>query len=510
MEGFLKEPGGRALVEMRGIRKSFPGVLALDNVSLDLAAGEVHVMLGENGAGKSTLMKVLAGVHQADAGEVRLGGVPVLPKSVLEAQRQGIVMVMQEFNLIPDLTAAENVALVNRPEGPLLGLVRRREMEAEAAGIFERLGIRVRPDAVVRGLSVAEKQMVEIAKAMSLSARVLILDEPTAALSDQEVSKLFDLIRELKSRGLAVVYISHRFEEIFTVGDRVTVLRDGRFVNTYRLSEVESAQLIRDMAGRELSEMYPRRRVEPGETVLEVRGLCSGAKVRDASLELRRGEVVGLGGLMGAGRTELGKAVFGALPSSAGEVKIFGKNARINSPRDAIALGLAYCTEDRKDEGLFLEQSVAWNISITDLAAVLRNGLISSKMEAGKAREYIQKLRITPPDETRSVKTLSGGTQQKVALAKWLATRPGILILDEPTRGIDVSAKVEIYNIIDRFVADGGAVILISSDLPEFLAMSDRIVVMREGRVAGECGLSEFSPERIMAMATGVEAGKQD
>jgi ABC-type sugar transport system ATPase subunit len=473
-------------------------------VSLDLLGGEVHVLLGENGAGKSTLMKVLAGVHQADEGEIRMEGAAVRPGSVLEAQRLGIVMVMQEFNLIPDLTAAENVVLVNRPEGPLFGRVRRREMEAEAAGIFERLGIRIHPHAMVRGLSVAEKQMVEIAKAMSLSARVLVLDEPTAALSDAEVTKLFELIHGLKERGLAVVYISHRFEEIFTVGDRVTVLRDGRLVNTYRLSQVASAQLIRDMAGRELAEMYPRRRTEAGETVLAVTGLCS-AKVKDASLALRRGEVLGLGGLMGAGRTELAKAVFGALPVTAGEVEVFGKKARIVSPRDAIALGIVYCTEDRKDEGLFLSQSVAWNISITELSAVLAAGLISRKKEAGRAREYIEKLMIRPPDAGRAVKTLSGGTQQKVALAKWLATRPGIMILDEPTRGIDVSAKVEIYNIIDRFVAGGGAVILISSDLPELLAMSDRIAVMREGRIAGECAGPAFSAETIMAMATGVE-----
>lgn len=490
---------------MQGIRMSFPGVLALDDVSLDLRPGEVHVLLGENGAGKSTLMKILAGVYQAEAGEIILQDRPIQPRSVLEAQRLGIVMVMQEFNQVPDLTAAENVVLVNRPEGFLFGRVRRREMESEAAMIFQRLGIRIRPEAVVRNLSVAEKQMVEIAKAMSLSARVLILDEPTAALADTEVARLFELIGELKSRGLAVVYISHRFEEIFTVGDRVTVLRDGRFVNSYSLAEVESAQLIRDMAGRELGEMYPRQRQAPGEAALEVKGLCSGGKVRDASLVLRRGEVLGLGGLMGAGRTELAKAVFGALAVESGEIRVFGKPAVINSPRDAIALGVAYCTEDRKDEGLFLDKSLAWNISITDLKQVLTRGLISASKEAGRAREYMEKLRITPPDETRLVNTLSGGTQQKVALAKWLAIRPGILILDEPTRGIDVSAKVEIYNIIDRFVAEGGAVFLVSSDLPELLAMSDRILVMREGRIAGECAGPEFSAERIMAMATGVE-----
>jgi ribose transport system ATP-binding protein len=500
----MKQAVTKALVEMKGISKFFPGVLALDKVDFRLRAGEVHVLLGENGAGKSTLMKALAGVHQADAGEITLSGETIWPRTVLEAQRLGLVMVMQEFNLIPDLTVAENVVLVNRPEGPLMGRVKRREMEAEAVRILDRLGISLPPDQPVRRLSVAERQMVEIAKAMSLEARALVLDEPTAALTDTEVVRLFELIAELKATGMGIVYISHRFEEIFTVGDRVTVLRDGRLVNTYSLADVESQQLIKDMAGRELSELYPRKRGEPGEAVLEVSGLSVNGKVKDASFTLKKGEIVGLSGLMGAGRTDLCKAVFGALPVSAGTVRVFGREQKINTPGRAMSLGIAYCTEDRKEEGLFLDKSVGWNVSVTGLRELLVGGLISAEKESAHAADLIGRLRIMPPDHTRLTVTLSGGNQQKVVLAKWLGIKPGILIMDEPTRGIDVGAKVEIYTLMDRFVAEGGAVLLVSSDLPELIAMSDRILVMRQGGICGECVHPNFSQERIMAFATGL------
>jgi ribose transport system ATP-binding protein len=492
----------KPLLQMRGIVKSFPGVQALAGVDFTLAAGEVHVLLGENGAGKSTLMKVLTGVYAADEGEVRLDGVVVRPRSVLDAQRLGLVMVMQEFNLIPDLTVAENVVLVNRPEGPLLARVRRAEMEARAREILARLGLEVAPGELVRRLSVAEKQMVEIAKALSLSARVLVLDEPTAALSEAEARRLFELMRGLTAEGLGIVYISHRFEEIYAVGDRVTVLRDGQWVATHVLAEVSRPELLREMAGRELNELYPRSRVERGPEALAVAGLSSESRVREANLTLHQGEVLGLGGLMGAGRTELAKAIFGARPISGGQVRVAGRPARIQAPADAMALGVAYCSEDRKDEGLFLDRSVAFNICITDLRQVLTRGLVSAAKESARGREFIDRLQLKPPDPERKVRTLSGGAQQKVMLAKWLHIAPRVLIMDEPTRGIDVGAKVEIYRLLDRFVAGGGAVLLISSDLPELIALSDRLLVMHEGRIAGEC-LPPFAPERIMALATG-------
>ncbi len=490
---------------MKGIEKSFPGIHALRGVDLELFPGEVHVLLGENGAGKSTLMKVLAGVYQADSGGIEMEGRPVRPRSTLEARGLGVVMVMQEFNLIPDLSVAENLVLINRPEGRLSGLVNKKNMEAKARDILERLGINVAPGRVVRRLSVAEKQLVEIAKAAGLSARVLVLDEPTAALSEAEVGRLFRLIRDLKARGAAIVYISHRFEEIYEIGDRVTVLRDGERVGSHLIDSVGERELICEMAGRELADLYPRRRVAPGEEALAVRGISVGDEVKSVSFTLRRGEILGLGGLMGAGRTALAKAIIGAVFAREGEVSVFGRRAWFSSPRAALEAGVAYLTEDRKDEGLFLGKSLAWNLSISDLAGVVRRGIIDFQAEKERAREYIGKLRISPPDPDKAAGTFSGGGQQKILLARWLASGPGILILDEPTRGVDVGAKAEIYSIMDGFVGQGGAVLLISSDLPELLAMSDRIAVMREGAIQGELEFGRFDQERVVAMAAGVD-----
>ena len=482
----------------------FPGVLALDSVDFELLPGEAHVLLGENGAGKSTLMKVLSGVHTADKGDIALAGHSVRPASVLEAQRLGIVMVMQEFNLVPDLSVAENLILVNRPDRRLASFIDHAGMKREARKALDKIGIDIAPETLVRRLSVAEKQMVEIAKAMSLEARVLVLDEPTAALSDSEVKRLFELIKGLKEKGLGIVYISHRFEEIFEVGDRVTVLRDGKLVATHDLADVTGEELIKEMAGRELSDLYPRDCREPGEAVLEARNITAGEKVRDASFTLRTGEILGFGGLMGAGRTELAKAIFGAVEIEEGYLCLFGKKTDLRSPKKAMELGLAFSTEDRKEEGLFLDKSMAWNMSITDLKSVLSVGLISKEKEEQKAVGHIQKLSIRPPDPWRIAKTLSGGTQQKVVIAKWLGIRPRVLIMDEPTRGIDVGAKVDIYHLMDEFVAKGGAIILISSDLPELLAMSDRVLVMREGRIAGELCKGDFCQEKVLALATGI------
>ncbi len=488
---------------MRRISRAFPGVQALDGVDFELRPGEVHVLLGENGAGKSTLMKVLTGIHGRDAGEVLLDGRPIDPPSLLAAQRIGISMVLQEFNLIPHLSVAENLILINRPEGPLFEPVRWRALQEEAKKILDRLGIRLSPSAMIADLSVAEKQMVEIAKALSLEARIIIMDEPTAALSDAEVERLFNLIRELKNRGIAVVYISHRFEEIFAIGDRVTVLRDGKKVATHNLSEVSRDELIHEMVGRELKDFYPKKPAPRGSVALELRNLSSGDKLEGISFKLHYGEILGVAGLMGAGRTELAKAIFGVLTVDSGEILREGRPFRIKNPRQAMKAGIALLTEDRKDEGLILPMTLAQNVTITHLKQVLTAGLISPRKESSRAKEFVERLRIVPRDIRRPAETLSGGNQQKLVLAKWLGIEPKILILDEPTRGIDVGAKVEIHELMNRFVAMGGGVLLISSELPELIGMCDRIVVMHDGRLTGELAREDFSQEKILNLATG-------
>jgi ribose transport system ATP-binding protein len=487
---------------MRSISKAFPGVQALDRVDFELLPGEVHVLLGENGAGKSTLMKVLAGIYERDQGEIILQEKPVTIRGLPQAQKLGIRVVLQEFNLIPHLSVAENIVLMNRPEGPLFGPVHFKAMRAEAQAVLERIGIRLDPAALVIDLSVAEKQMVEIAKSLFQDARILILDEPTAALAEAEVTRLFDLIRELKSHGLGIVYISHRFEEIFAIGDRVTVLRDGKYVATHAVREVTREQLIQEMVGRELKDFYPKTAAALGPPVLEVEGLSAGP-LRDISFQLRAGEVLGLAGLMGAGRTELVKALFGALSLQAGAIKVRGRAVKINSPRQAMAEGLALLTEDRKEEGLILPMTLTHNVTLTHLRQMLTRGFISFGKESSRARSFIEQLRIVPPDPGHTAETFSGGNQQKIVFAKWLGIEPKILLLDEPTRGIDVGAKVEIFELINRFVAQGGAVLMISSELPELIAMADRILVLHQGRISGELPRPEFSQEKILHYATG-------
>jgi len=490
------------LLQMRAIAKAFPGVQALDRVDFELLPGEVHVLLGENGAGKSTLMKVLAGIYERDQGEIILQDRPVSIRGLPQAQKLGIRMVLQEFNLIPHLSVAENIVLLNRPEGPLFGPVRFRAMRAEAKAALERLGIRLNPAALVADLSVAEKQMVEIAKALLDDARILILDEPTAALAEAEVERLFAILRDLKTRGMGIIYISHRFEEIFAIGDRVTVLRDGKYVATYPVREVTRERLIHDMVGRELKDFYPKAAAPLGPPVLEAESLSAGF-LQDISFQLHAGEVLGLAGLMGAGRTELVKVLFGAAPLAAGSIKIHGRPATLRHPREAMAAGLALLTEDRKEEGLILPMSLTHNVTLTHLKQMLRRGFISFKKERKRAQGFIEKLRIVPPDVLRLAENFSGGNQQKIVFAKWLGIEPKILLLDEPTRGIDVGAKVEIFELINRFVAQGGAVLFISSELPELLAMADRILVLHQGRITGQLPRAEFSQEKILHYATG-------
>ena len=492
------------LVELKNISKRFPGVQALKQVNFELEKGEVHILLGENGAGKSTLVKILAGIIVPDQGEIYLEEKRIQPKSLLQAQKLGISIVLQEFNLIPDLSIAENLLLINRPEGKLFQLISRRTLEKEAENLFARLGIYLSPSRLIRQLSVAEKQLVEIAKALSFQARVLILDEPTATLAEEEVARLFKIIRLLKKQGLGIIYISHRLKEIFQIGDRVSVLRDGEKEGTYILSEVDEARLIKLMVGRELKEYYPKRKIEPGETILEVKNLSSRiAGLKKINFQLRRGEILGLAGLVGAGRTELAKTLFGLYPYEEGEIIYLGNQVKFKSPISAISSGICYLSEDRKEEGLFPDKTARFNLTISFLQSLSFLGWLKEKQEKNKVRELFSELRILPPNPERPAQTFSGGNQQKIILARWWATQPRVLILDEPTRGIDVGAKVEIHNLIGDFLARGGAVIIISSELPELIGVCDRILVLSQGQIRGELKREEFSQEKILALATG-------
>jgi ribose transport system ATP-binding protein len=477
----MAEAGTVPVLALRGIRKSYPGVVALDSVDLDLAGGEVHVLLGENGAGKSTLMKISGPRH---------------------AQALGVGIIYQEFNLIPHLTAGENIFLGREPAlAP--GVIDQGRLMRDAQRQLDDLGVAIDARSIVSRLSVAQQQMVEVAKALSLNARVLIMDEPTSALTAQEIHELFAAIRRLKARGVAIVYISHRMEELFAIGDRVTVLRDGRHVGTRRISETTMAELVRMMVGRDLKDQFPKQRAPAGEEVLRVERLRRDGVLHDISFALRRGEVVGLAGLMGSGRTELARAIFGADAIDGGRVLVRGKEKRITSPRAAIDLGLGLLTEDRKQQGLVLVLSVRDNVCLPSVGRWARGGIVHTRRETAAADQRIRELRIKTPSALQRVMNLSGGNQQKVVLAKWLCTEADILIFDEPTRGIDVGAKVEIYQLINQLAARGAAILMISSEMPEILGMSDRILVMHAGRIAGEFLPGEATQEKLLAAALG-------
>lgn len=487
---------------LRGIRKAYPGVVALDGVDLDLFAGEVHVLLGENGAGKSTLMKIISGAVPRDAGEIRLNGVPVELAGPRQAQGLGIGIIYQEFNLVPHLSAGENILLGREPK-LLPGVIDQRRLLREAQRQLDELGVAIDARAIVSRLSVAEQQMVEVAKALSLHARVLIMDEPTSALTAQEIAELFAAIRRLRERGVAIVYISHRMEELFAIGDRVTVLRDGRHVGTRRIQETDMAELVRLMVGRDLKDQFPKQRAAVGEEVLRVDRLRREGVLHDISFALRRGEVVGVAGLMGSGRTELARALFGADAIDGGRILVRGMERRIGSPREAIDLGLGFLTEDRKQQGLVLVLSVQENICLPSVGRWSRGGVVQTGRETDATARRIAELRIKTPGPGQRVGHLSGGNQQKVVLGKWLCTDADILIFDEPTRGIDVGAKVEIYQLINQLAARGAAILMISSELPEVLGMSDRILVMHGGRIAGEFTAADATQEKVLAAALG-------
>jgi ribose transport system ATP-binding protein len=492
-----------ALLEMRGIRKAFPGVVALDDVRFELVRGEVHALLGENGAGKSTLMKILSGACPRDAGEILMDGRPVALDSPRTAQTLGISTIYQEFNLVPQLSAAENISLGREPTRASGGLIDRRALVQRARGLLESLGTTIDPDAPVRSLGVAEQQMVEIAKALSIRARILIMDEPTSALTAAEIDQLFAAIRRFTADGGSVVYISHRLEELARVGHRATVLRDGRYVGTRPLPS-PIPELVRMMVNRDMSEHYPQATRRRGAEILRVEGVARGVRLRDVSFTLHRGEVLGVAGLLGAGRTELARVIAGADVPDAGRIAINGAPVRLRHPRDGIRAGIGLVPEDRKQHGLVLPQSVAANLSLPQLARLGRAGVISQARERRLASHWTGELRIrTPSIETR-VLTLSGGNQQKVVLGKWLATGADILIVDEPTRGIDVGAKMEIYTLLDRLAAAGAGILMISSDLPEVMGMSDRILVMYQGRVQAVFDRRAATEETVLHAALGL------
>ena len=489
------------LLSMRGISKRFPGVVALERVNFNLRAGEVHVLLGENGAGKSTLMKILAGAYAKDEGQILLDGQPVEISGPREALQFGISTIYQELNLILSLSVAENIFLGSEPCGPF-GFVDSSRQREQAREVLRDLGLAMDPNRPVRDLSVAEQQMVEVAKALSLDSRILIMDEPSSALSRKETDQLFETILRLKRNGVGIIYISHRLEEIFEIGDRVTVLRDGRYIATRPLAEITTPELIHLMANRELKEHFPKEVIPAGKELLRVERLCN-RQLRDLSFVLRAGEVLGVSGLMGSGRSELAHALFGVAPIETGRVLVRGKPVGPLSPAKAISQGMGLLTEDRKNKGLILDLSVSENIVLPSTDRLSHHGWLDVKSEESLARHFIRELRIKTPGSDQTVRFLSGGNQQKVVLSKWLACETDILIFDEPTRGIDVAAKVEIYQVINRLAANGKGVIMISSELPEILGMSDRILVMHEGAITAHFTRAEATQERVLSAALG-------
>jgi rhamnose transport system ATP-binding protein len=492
------------IVELSGIVKQFGGVQALKGVDFSLFPGEVHALVGENGAGKSTLVKILAGIYRPDAGVVKVGGDVVELRSPTQAQDLGIAVVQQEPMMFPDLDVAENVFMGRHPRDRF-GRVDWKRMYREVDQLLASLDVSLSSHAPVQGLSVAEQQLVEIAKALSLQARVLVLDEPTAALSAHEVEELFAIVRQLRERDVAILFVSHRLEEVFMIADRLTVFRDGAHIITAPVSEMTTDEIIKHMVGRELSNLFPKGTTEIGKVVLEVRHLTRTGVFSDVNFELHQGEILGLAGLVGAGRTEVAQVLFGIDHAEGGEIVLNGKKIRIRSPQQAMEYGIAYVPEDRHLHGLVMNFSIASNVTLAILNQVSRLGLVDPRRERRIAGEYSSQLSVRSEGVEQLVNALSGGNQQKVVLGKWLATNPSVLILDEPTRGIDVGAKAEVHRIISDLAAKGLAIILISSELPEVLAMADRVVVLHEGRISGTFSRSDATQERVMFAATGQE-----
>src|SRR5215216_4813040 len=489
------------LLELKKISKSFSGVEVLHEVSFELQSGEVHALLGENGAGKSTLVKIITGVHQPDKGEILLNGEPIHFSDARESRQAGIAAIYQELSLFPDLDVAENIFAGRQPV-TFGGRVDWRKLYAEAGKLLESLGVKLDLKQKARTLSIAQQQMVEIARAFSINAQILIMDEPTSSLTLHEVDDLFRLVRRLRTEGTAIIFISHRLEELFEISDRVTVLRDGSYVGTRLIKDITRDDLIRMMVGRTISNLFPKQEVQTGDVILKVENLARAGSFQDVSFELRRGEILGLAGLVGAGRTNVARAIFGVEPATGGGIQVEGRDVAITSPQQAIELGLAYVPEDRQVHGLIPSMPITPNISLPILHQYARMGWLQDKRERKSAYEAAVQMDVRANNIWQLARELSGGNQQKVVLAKWLSTKPRILILDEPTRGIDVGTKAAVHGLMSKLAAEGMAILMISSELPEILGMSDRVIVMREGLVTGEFSRAEATQEKIISAAT--------
>ncbi|WP_020391682.1 sugar ABC transporter ATP-binding protein [Kribbella catacumbae] len=498
-------PTEAPVLRVRAVSKSFGAVAAVQGVSFDLYGGEAHALVGENGAGKSTIVKMLAGVHRPDAGTLELDGVPIELNTPADAKAAGIAVIYQEPTLFPDLSVAENIAMGRQPLGRFKTIDRTAMIE-QAEQLFTRLGVSIEPSRPARGLSIADQQLVEIAKALSADARVVVMDEPTAALTGVEVERLFAVARSLRDHGAALVFISHRFEEVTALCERVTIMRDGRHVSTDLVSEVSVDEMVRRMVGRELGALFPKQEVTPGAVVLSVAGLTRDPVFVDVSFEVRAGEIVALAGLVGSGRSEVVQSIFGVDPRDAGTVTVAGKTLKPASPRAAMAAGVALVPEDRRQQGLVMELSIERNVTLPRSRALSQLGFLTGSNERRSAKEWTQRLKTKYGRLQDEVGTLSGGNQQKVVLAKWLATAPKVLIVDEPTRGIDVGTKAEVHRLMSSLAAEGVAVLMVSSELPEVLGMADRVLVMREGRLVAELDRERATEESVMFAAMGQEA----
>ncbi|MBB2684288.1 sugar ABC transporter ATP-binding protein [Rhizobium sophoriradicis] len=494
-------PNAEFLLSAEGVRKEFPGVVALDDVQFRLKRASVHALMGENGAGKSTLMKILAGIYTPDKGDIRLKGIEIQLKSPLDALENGIAMIHQELNLMPFMTVAENIWIRREPKNRF-GLVDHGVMHRMTEELFARLNIDIDPDVEVRYLSVANRQMVEIAKAVSYNSDVLIMDEPTSALTEREVEHLFRIIRDLRAQGIGIVYITHKMNELFEIADEFSVFRDGRYIGTHASTEVTRDDIIRMMVGREITQMFPKEEVPIGEVMLSVKDLCLKGVFKDVSFEVRAGEILGVAGLVGSGRSNVAETLFGVTPASSGSIELYGKPVTISSPTEAIRNQMAFLTEDRKDTGCLLILDILENMQIAVLQdRYVKGGFVQQGAIEATCEDMAKKLRVKTPNLYERVENLSGGNQQKVLIGRWLLTNPRILILDEPTRGIDVGAKAEIHRLVTEMARNGVAVIMISSEMPEVLGMSDRIMVMHEGRVTGFLNRDEATQIKVMELA---------
>ncbi|MCA7950892.1 sugar ABC transporter ATP-binding protein [Burkholderia seminalis] len=490
------------VLEVRGVGKSFPGVVALDGVQFRVRRGTVHALMGENGAGKSTLMKIIAGVYTPDQGEILINGEPVVLNGPLDALERGIAMIHQELNLMPYMTVAENIWIRREPKNRF-GLIDHAELRRRTAALFERLSIDIDPETDVRTLTVASRQMVEIAKAVSFDSDVLIMDEPTSALTDKEVTHLFRIIRQLREQGKGIVYITHKMNELFEIADEFSVFRDGKYIGTHASSDVTRDDIIRMMVGREITQMFPKEDVPIGDVVLSVKDLCVDGVFRDVSFELRAGEILGVAGLVGSGRSNVAEALFGVVPATSGEIRIDGQPVRIATPAQAMKHGMAFLTEDRKDSGCFLNLDLLANMEAAVLShRYVKFNFVQQAQLKRDCEEMSRMLRVKSPGLHEAIQNLSGGNQQKVLIGRWLLTQPRILILDEPTRGIDVGAKAEIHRLVSALAGKGVAVLMISSEMPEVLGMSDRVMVMHEGRMTGIVDRKDADQVRIMDLAS--------